>query len=306
MKSKLIIMLSFLFLLSGCSGEKITNESLKIGLLPDDASIPLVIADEMGYFEEAGLQVELQLFRSAIDRDAAIQANELQCVSTDVLSLGLFHESGISTYGVAQTEGTYSLVVSPDANINRMEDLIGKSVGISFNTLMEYLLDTALIYYEINPDQINKMSIPSIPARLEMLNSSQIDGATLPEPLATGATASGSRLLINNDEFDTYPGVLMVTAEYIEDNASDLKAFYKAYNKAVDYINSTSQEKYFSIINEKLAFPEGAEEYYEVKKYHMIDLPDEKEIEKGMQWLLDKEMISKEYSYDELVVDTME
>ncbi len=302
---KILLLLSCLLIFSSCSGEQGKDESLKIGLLPDDSSIPIVIADEMGYFEEVGLQVELQLFRSAMDRDAAIQANELHCVSTDVLSLGLFRESGLSTYGVAQTEGTYSLLVNANTDIYKMEDLIEKSVGISFNTLMEYLLDTALIYNEINPDQVNKVSIPSIPARLEMLNTGKIDGATLPEPLASGAIADGSRLLSKNDEFDTYPGILMMTDEYINNNASDLKGFYEAYNKAVAYINNTPQEAYFSIINERLAFPEGLEAYYEVKKYQSIALPDEKEIEKGMQWLMDKDLISKEYTYDELVVDTM-
>ncbi len=302
-----ILLLSVFFIFVGCTNEQTDDKGIfKIGLLPDDASIPIVLADELGYFENEGLQVDIQLFRSAVDRDAAIQAKELHCVSTDVLSLGLFHESGFAVYGVARTQGTYSILINSNTHINDMEDLTGRSIGISFNTLMEYLLDTALIYNEINPDQVDKISIPSIPARLEMLNNGQIDGATLPEPLASGAAANGSRLLISNGEFDTYPGILMVTGEYIDNNTLALQAFFRAYNKAVDYINHTPQDNYFSSINEKLAFPEGAEDYYQVKDYPKIDLPEKKEIEKGMQWLFDKELISEEYSYEELVVDVME
>jgi NitT/TauT family transport system substrate-binding protein len=306
-KLVILILLSSVFLfLQGCANDTEGNEEvLKIGLLPDDASIPIMIADELGYYENEGLQANIQLFRSAGDRDAAIQAKELNCVSTDVLSLGLFRESGILTYGVAQTEGTYGILINSNTDIHDISDLNGKSIGISFNTLMEYLLDTALVYNEINPDQTNKVSIPSIPARLEMLNNGQIDGATLPEPLVSGAVANGSRLLISNDEFDTFPGILMVTEEYIHNNASNLQAFFRAYNQAVDYINNTPQDDYFSIIKEKLAFPEGSEDYFQVKAYHKIVLPEKQEIEKGMQWLFDKGMISEDYTFEELVLDMM-
>lgn len=308
-KNIVFILIIFLVIsFSACAGSNNAikeSDVLRIGLLPDDSSIPIMIAEELGYFEEAGIDIELILFRSAIDRDSAIQANELDGVSTDVLSLGLFKEGGIPAYAVAQTDGTYSLVVNDSAGISQMNDLSGKSIGLSFNTLMEYLLDVALNYNDMDANKVNKVSIPSIPARLEMLNSGQIDGATLPEPLASGAVDNGAKSLMLNRDFDTYPGILMVTKSYIDNNPDAFKAFSKAYNDAVDYINKAEQEEYFSIIKEKLAFPEGSEDYYTVKEYQHMILPDEKEIEKGMKWLFEKELISEEYSYDELIVDVI-
>lgn len=305
----LLISLLIVFVLSGCVNTEETQEGaevFRIGILPDDSSIPLVIADDQGFFEEEGIEVELMLFRSAVDRDSALQANELDGVSTDVLSLGLFKESDIPAYAISQTDGTYHLLVNPNSGVTEIEGLRGKSIGLSLNTLMEYLLDTAMRHNNIDASDVNKVSIPSMPARLEMLNNGQIDGATLPEPLASGAVANGSELLMSNNEFDTYPGILMVSKKYLDNNTDVFKSFSNAYNKAVEYINSTSQETYFNVVKEKLAFPEGSENYYKVKQYKPLMLPLEKEVEKGMKWLYEKELISEEYAYDDLVVNVIE
>ncbi len=309
MKTRMALLLLVLtILLAGCTNHKniSENNTIKIGILPDNASIPFVIANELGYFGEEGLDVELQLFRSAVNRDSAFQANEIQYVSTDVLSLGLFKESETDVYAVAKTGGTYGLVVHPNSNILEIKDLVGKNIGLSFNTLMEYLLDTALKHHNIRPDAVNKISIPSIPARMEMLNTGQIDAATLPEPLASTAVAEGSSLLAVNSDFDTFPGILMTKKEYTDADPGVIKALYNGYNKAVDYINSTSQEEYFDIIKEKLAFPENSNDFFEITTYEYMMIPEEEEIEKGIEWLLEKGLISKKYSYSEFLAEPRE
>ena len=50
---------------------------LTIGLMPDVDSLPFIIAQEEGYFKEEGLDIELQQFKSAMDRDAALQSGTL-------------------------------------------------------------------------------------------------------------------------------------------------------------------------------------------------------------------------------------
>ena len=47
---------------------------LAVGLMPDTDSLPFIIAQEKGYFADEGLKVDIQQFKSAMDRDSALQA----------------------------------------------------------------------------------------------------------------------------------------------------------------------------------------------------------------------------------------
>ena len=57
--------------------------TLSFGAMGSIDAVPLVIAQEKGYFEEEGLNVNLEIFTAAKDRDAALQAGELDGVLAD-------------------------------------------------------------------------------------------------------------------------------------------------------------------------------------------------------------------------------
>lgn len=81
MKKLLVAMLCMcMMIITGCSSTTDTKETttqepetLKIGLMPDIDSIPFIIAQEKGFFKDEGVNVELQQFKSAMDRDSALQ-----------------------------------------------------------------------------------------------------------------------------------------------------------------------------------------------------------------------------------------
>ena len=63
-----------------------TGEELTIGILPAESAIPIILAKEMGYFDEAGVNVSIQAFSSPNDRNVAVQAGELDGVIGDVMT----------------------------------------------------------------------------------------------------------------------------------------------------------------------------------------------------------------------------
>ena len=64
---------------SGSSGSG-KMQKLSIGLMPDTDSLPFLIAEEKGYFADEGLDVDLKQFKSAMDRDSALQSGNLDGV----------------------------------------------------------------------------------------------------------------------------------------------------------------------------------------------------------------------------------
>ncbi len=71
-------------------------------------------------------------------------------------------------------------------------DIESKQIGLSSNTVIEFA--TTVIADEMGfYDSLEKVAIPQMPVRLEMLSTNELSGATLPEPLATNAVMDGEQ-----------------------------------------------------------------------------------------------------------------
>jgi NitT/TauT family transport system substrate-binding protein len=83
--SLLILALLMVFICSGCKEE----DTLKIGLLPNEEVLPFYVAIEEGLYQKHGVDVEVVHFQSAAERDAALQAGAVDGVEGDLLAVPL-------------------------------------------------------------------------------------------------------------------------------------------------------------------------------------------------------------------------
>ncbi len=294
-----LVLLVLTTLGAGCAVQK-PAQSLTIGVLPDVDSIPIIIAQEKGFFEEEGLDIRIEHFTSAADRESALQAGSLDGAVSDMLSAAFLTEGGFDVAITSMTNGSYKLLAG--TAMSGSSDLSGKSIAISTNTIIEYTTDMMLAERGLSPEDVEKTAIPQIPVRLEMLQSGQIDAATLPEPLASVAVEAGATVLGSSDALGINPGVLLFTADAVSEKKTELAAFYRAYNKAVEYLKSTAISEYADILIEVSGFPEDVREQLTLPEYTPAALPDRDDFDGVMAWLTGKELIQTTYQYDDLVV----
>lgn len=313
---KKIILLVSLFLLLACAGCGINdgnksadgNKSLpelNIGMMPDVDSVPFIIAQEKGFFREAGIKVNLQQFKSAVDRDAAFQSGNLDGAVSDLLAVAFAKSGGFEVKVTSYTDGCYRLVAGKGVNVNNLTALQGKDIAVSRNTIIEYVTDCIMASGQMEADSINKIVIPQIPVRLEMLQNGKIAAATLPEPMASIAVYNGCRFITGSDKLGINPGVMVFNAKSVKEKKASLQAMYKAYNKAVDYLNTADKKEYYQMIIEKSSFPAAANEALSLPKYHHAAAPEKKEVDAVMQWMQGKNLIKNRFSYDDLFVDVL-
>lgn len=283
---------------TGCSAKQAT-QPLSIGVLPDVDSIPLIIAQEKGFFEDEGVDVSIEHFTSAPDRESALQAGSIDGAVSDILSAAFLTEGGFDVAITSMTNGSYKLL-SGQA-MSDSTDLSGKSIAISTNTIIEYTTDKMLSEIGLTPDDVDKTAIPQIPVRLEMLKSGQIDAATLPEPLASVAVKSGATVIHGTDSLGINPGVLLFTKDAIEHKKEGLEAFYRAYNKAVTYLQDEPVSSYIDILIDVAGFPEDVKDSLLLPAYTTASLPDTADFDGVMAWLTEKGLIEQSFSYDDLV-----
>lgn len=272
-------------------GEAVT---LHFGAMGSIDTIPFVIAQENGYFEEEGIKVNLELFNAAKDRDAALQAGQLDGVLADETAIAIYQNSDMDMQITGATNGYWTLVATEQSNIHSLEDLKGKKIGISENTMIEYLADDITTLNGIAAEDFEKVAIPAMPARLEALRNNQIDAAILPAPFNETAIADGAVEIETIHNTDIMISVTAFLNSVIEQYPQAIQGFYNAYNKAVDYINSTDISEYEDAVIKTVGYSEETRGNIILPKFKHNYLPDVEKVQKVFDWATAKGLLTKD------------
>ncbi|MGE5398444.1 MAG: ABC transporter substrate-binding protein [Chitinophagales bacterium] len=313
MKKVLVVLLILITSLTfmGCGKEKESDKvqksapqkTLTIGIMPDIESIPFVIAEKNGYFAKEGVKVKIEHFKSARDRDSALQSGQLDGVVTDMVAVVFANKGGIQLRMISRSEGNIPLMAGKDSGIATIKDLKGKTVGLSTNTIMDYTTDSMLKSAQLKPEDIKKTAIPQLPARLEMLQAGKLDAAIMPDPLAALAVKNGATILASTDEMNNKAGAIAFTADSMKKYPTEVKAVFKAYNDAVAYLNEEPAENYIDYVIKAQGFPAGVKDCLKLPVYNKATAPDSKVFEDVVKWMQDKKLIDQKYEYKALVDD---
>lgn len=281
------------------------QKTITIGVMPDVESIPFIIAEKNGYFKEQHVNVKLQHFKAAKDRDSALQGGKLDGVITDVLAVVFANEGGIKLRIISKNDGNIELMAGKDSGIKSIAALKGKKVGMSTNTIMEYTADRMLAAGQVKPEDIKKEAIPPLPTRYQMLQGGRIDAAILPEPFAGLAVKDGAVVLSSTDQMLNKAGAIAFTEEAIQQNPNQIKAIFRAYNDAVAYLATQPKSSYIDYVIKSQGFPAEVKDSLQLPAYDKAEAPDPKIFADVVDWLKAKQLIKHDYEYKNLVNDTV-
>ena len=295
--------------LGACApGQEAEDTNLKMGLLPILDTIPFYVAEQKGYFEEEGINVELVPVKSAQERDALMQAGEIDGMLNDLISTGLFNRDDAQIKIVATARRSYPespqfrVLAAPDSGITSTSELAGVPIAISQNTVIEYITDRLLQAEGLSPDQIEIVEVSAIPVRFEQLMAGQILAATLPDPLAQGAMAGGAELVVDDSQYTEYSqSVLSFSTEAIESKPNTIKKFLKAWNQAVGDMNS-NPDQFSDLLIEQGRVPESIQGSYQMPPFPAGEVPSQAEWQDVVDWLLEKELIDQPINYEDSVL----
>lgn len=283
---------------------------LRIGVLPILDALPMYVAESEGYFDEQKLQTELVLFPSALERDSAFVAGQIDGELNDPVSTALLNKDGdrarIARLAFKGNESMAMMVVlvAPGSKIAAAKDLKGVPVGISGNSIIEYATDRLLQAAGLAPSEITKTEVSKIPVRAEMLAKGQLQAATMPEPLASLAVQQGARVVADDSKTGTGKSVMTFRQEVTSKNPEAVKRFLVAYEKGVEAINK-NPEKYRDLMVDKAKVPDSLRATLRVPVFARAQLPTQEDVSDVVQWMLDKKLLEKAIPYDRMVVQGM-
>ncbi len=275
----------------------VSDEVLTVGVMSSVSTLPIIVAQEKGYFEEVGLNVDVQTFKAAKDRDAALQAGVLQGVIADEVAIAIYQEGGIDMQITGVTDGAFTLVTAPNSGITTFEDLKGKTVGISENTAIDYTLDLMLTKNGLTREDVERVAIPVMPERLEMLKTGNIDAAVMPNPFSDDAIAAGGYALATEDETTTFISTTAFLQETIDARPDDIKAFYKALDKSVEYIKTADKGELEDILIASCGYPETMKGNILIPEFRNPSLlPSEEEVNAVFDWCRERGIVTSDLS----------
>jgi len=281
--------------------------TLKLALIPVLDTIPIYIAVQNNYFEAQGITVDLVPVKSPQERDVLLQTEQVDGVLTDLQGVGLLNKDAVKVKAVYTSRRPFAgaplfrILASPKSDINAPADLKGVPIGISNNTIIEYLTDRMLAGEGLAADEIGKIEVGAITVRFEQLMNGNIKAAVLPDPLAQGAIAAGARLVVDDSAYaELSQSVLVFRTSTLAARPDTVRKFLLAWKQAVDEVNA-NPEKYRAVLMEQGRVPESLKDSYQMPPFPGVGVPTEAEVADVTAWLKAKGLVAREIPYTDMV-----
>ena len=216
---------------------------------------------------------------------------------SDVMTEATFKQNGIDMTITSDILENFKILASPNSGITEMKGLADKKITLVPNFILEYIMDQ---FAQENDFTYDIVDIASFSARSEALLNDQVDGAVYTEPQASMLAAQGAIVLGSSKDAGIKGGTLQFMDEVIQNHPQDLKAFYTAYNEAIDYMNAHSAKDYADILAD-YQFPDAMSTYLDSQEdYPYAQAVPQEQYDAIIAWTKDKGQIDQAYSYNEL------
>ncbi len=257
------------------NGDSEAMETLKIGLMPAVDTAPIFLAQEKGYFAEKGLEVEIQIYTSAQDRQSALQARAIDGAMTDLVAVAVNVAAGFDIRATTLTDGMFPILANPGAAEK-------KSISVG---MMEVSVSNFLVDQWLGSDyEIEKVYINAIPARLEATASGQIDMGLFPEPIASIGAMKGLVKIIYAPVEGFSPDVMVFTGTALENKDAEIAAFHEAYNLAIADIQANPDLARDILIASIPNLNPALRDAMELPEYHSANLPGDDYLNMIIDW----------------------
>ncbi len=163
---QLTLVIFFVLVFSSCSSQQ-QPKSLRIAVLPVLDTLPLFVAEAQGYFDEAGIEVELVPVNSAPERDQLMQTGQIDGMLNELVSTILYNrdEAQVKVVRFARTATEqyplFRILAAPAVALKQLR-MLKISHRLSDGTVIEYTTDRLLEFAGILPSEVAKISVPKI------------------------------------------------------------------------------------------------------------------------------------------------
>ncbi|HYW62915.1 MAG TPA: ABC transporter substrate-binding protein [Bradyrhizobium sp.] len=234
-----------------------TAQKAKVGVLRLSSSAPVFIAQDKGYFREAGLDIELKFFDAAQPIAVAVTSGDVDFGVT-AFTAGLYNLAGKGTLkvigGMSREKAGYPLIGyfasnnAYAAGLKTPKDLAGKRVAVTqVGSSFHYSLGLLADKYGFKLSEVKVLPLQSLSNAAAALKGETVDAALLPVSTARKLIDDGGAKLLGwvGDETPWQLGAVFASPKTLADKAlvaKFLSALARADREYHDVILATMKD----------------------------------------------------------------
>lgn len=195
-------------------------------------SATMIVASAQGLFRKAGVEVISKPFPLGKDALKSVIEGEtdLAVVADTPLMFALLGGNElVIVAGISQSRRSLAIVTRNDRGIDRIDDLSGKTVGLSVGTNLTYFLDMILQNHGVPSDNVELVDLNTEEV-ISAFKTGRVDAAVVFQPNLGRLTAElGDRIKVFYGE-DVYSFRFMLTgkASYVDSHTQEIRRILSA------------------------------------------------------------------------------
>jgi len=221
-----------------------SDEPITLGYSAWPGWFPWKVAEEQGFFEEAGVEVELKWFDDYLASLTALSAGQLDANSQTLNDTLVGVSAGDDQVVVLVNDnsaGNDAIIV--DQSITSIEDLAGKSVAAEPGVVDHFLLLQGLDSVGMTEADIQFSGLPTADAAAAFSNG-EFDAAGVFAPFTLQALERpGSKVLFDSSDFPgTIPDFLVFNGDVVEERPEDVQKIVDVWYTTLEWIAANPDE----------------------------------------------------------------
>jgi NitT/TauT family transport system substrate-binding protein len=233
---KVVLLLLLASVPTACAGLQTTpspKTPLRVEFTQWWGDYTMLAAKEMGFFEDYGVQVEpvyYDVYSDTYPDLAAGQIDGALIAMGDIININ--RNAPMKVVAVMDDGGADSIVASPE--INSIQDLKGKAVGVLIGTQYELMVAEMLKSANMTMDDVTVVEV-NPEAATEALKSNQVQAVYTWEPHLSEAVSNGNKIIYPTEKMRLFPDMIVFRKSVVDERPEDVRAFLKAWFKTVEY-----------------------------------------------------------------------
>lgn len=283
------------------------SRTLRLALLPVPDVLPVYVALEKGYFTELSLNVEPLPVGSAVERDQLMQAGRIDGMINEIAGAANFNrdKGQVKIVAVARSpigdSPLFRVLAAPGSGLTRVADLAGVPIGVSKNTIIEYITTRLLVAGGVEPEAVTYKSVPVLPERLQLLLSGQLQAVTLPDPLGASAIKSGAVEIVSDTMLRAMSASVVTFAnEALSEKGPAVKDFMTAWDRAAAALND-DPNSYRSLMLKNIRVPKNVAADFRIPPMPRKTLPTREQWDDVMAWMVDRKLLPAPLVFEDSV-----
>ncbi len=207
---------------------------------------PFYIAQEKGFFAEEGVEIELSVMENTPLKMGALMAGRIDLVASTADEFPTYMREGKPLrYILAVDNSNGGDGVVSNKEFATVADLKGHTVAFEEGSVSQFFINALLRREGLTQDDVQMVNMTATDAGVAF-TAGRVDAAVTWEPhLSQGAATDHGKVLVSSSET---PGLIVdvvaVLGSTAVEHEAELKAFVRAWQRALDFLETNPDEAY--------------------------------------------------------------